>query len=614
LHFPLSALLCELYKSLKYRHIGPVGNRVIAVVGVAGDLNICYAGAASGGIFKSIDGGINWKPIFDKQNVSSIGSLAIAPSDPNIIWAGTGETFIRSNVSQGNGIYKSTDAGKNWKCMGLEKTGRIGRIAIDPRNPDIVFAAALGHCYGPQQERGVFRTKDGGATWEKVLFVDENTGCSDLAMDSNNPRILIAGMWPMLIRTWGRWSGGPGGGLYMTRDGGTTWKQLKGKGLPDTETGKIALAIAPSNSERMYAMIEAKDEGLWRSDNGGESWTHINHDHALLNRPHYYNRCVVSTDDYDEVYFPATRFNMTLDGGKTIKRFNPAGGDHHDMWIDPLNSDRMMVGNDQGVSISVNHGKSWHGIQLPIAQMYHVYVDNRIPYYVYGNRQDGSSYRGPSNSRMSRSGIPAALWHPVGGNESGFAIPDPIDNNIVWSGKYDGMLDRFDLSTGQSRAVTVWPESIQSWAAAEVKYRFQWTFPILISPHNHNRVYVGSQFVHRTTDGGHSWTVISPDLSTNDKSKQQISGGLTPDDAIPTYCCVLFALAESPLEEGIIWAGTNDGLLHITRDSGSNWTNVTKNIPDLPPWGTISNIEPSRYEAGTCYITIDFHQAGNGNP
>ena len=604
----------ELYKSLKYRHIGPVGNRVIAVVGVPGDLNICYAGAASGGIFKSIDGGINWKPIFDKQNVSSIGSLAIAPSDPNIIWAGTGETFIRSNVSQGNGIYKSTDAGKNWKCMGLEKTGRIGRVAIDPRDPNIVFAAAMGHCYGPQQERGVFRTKDGGTTWEKVLFVDENTGCSDLAMDPNNPRILIAGMWPMLIRTWGRWSGGPGGGLHMTRDGGTTWKRLKGKGLPDTETGKIALAIAPSNSERMYALIEAKDEGLWRSDNGGESWTHINHDHALLNRPHYYNRCVVSTDDHDEVYFPATRFNMTLDGGKTIKRFNPAGGDHHDMWIDPLNSDRMMVGNDQGVSISVNHGKSWHGIQLPIAQMYHVYVDNLIPYYVYGNRQDGSSYRGPSNSRMSRSGIPAALWHPVGGNESGFAIPDPLDNNIVWSGKYDGMLDRFDLSTGQSRAVTVWPESIQSWGAAAVKYRFQWTFPILISPHDHNRVYVGSQFVHRTTDGGHSWTVISPDLSTDDKSKQQITGGLTPDDAIPTYCCVLFALAESPLEEGVIWAGTNDGLLHITRDGGGNWTNVTKNIPDLPPWGTISNIEPSRYEAGTCYVTIDFHQVNNRYP
>ena len=604
----------DLYKNLKYRHIGPIGNRVIAVAGVPGDPNICYIGAASGGIFKSIDGGINWKPIFDKQPVSSVGSLAIAPSDPNVIWAGTGETFIRSNISQGNGIYKSTDAGKTWKCMGLEKTGRIGRVVIDPRDPEVVFAAAMGHCYGPQPDRGVFRSRDGGETWEKVLFVDENTGCSDLAMDPNNPRILFAGMWPMLIKTWGRWSGGPGGGLYKSKDGGTTWNKLKEKGLPNTEIGKVALAVAPSDSDRVYALIETKDEGLWRSDDGGDTWDHINHDHALLNRPHYYTRCAVAPDDPDEIYFPATRFNMSLDGGKTIKRFNPSGGDHHDIWIDPLIPERMMVANDQGVSISTNRGKSWHGIQLPIAQMYHVYVDNQVPYYVYGNRQDGSSYRGPSNSRLGGEGIPRGLWHPCGGFESGFAVPDPVDNNIVWSGNYDGMLDRFDLRTLQSRAVTVWPESIQSWAPADVKYRFQWTFPILISPHDHNRIYVGSQYVHRTTDGGHSWSIISPDLSTDDKSKQQITGGITPDDISPLFCCVIFALAESPLEEGVIWAGTNDGLVQVTRDGGEKWIDVTKNIPDLPPWGTVSNIEPSRYDAGTCYITVDFHQVNNRDP
>ena len=604
----------ELFKPLKYRHIGPIGNRVSAVVGVPGNPNVCYAGAASGGIFKSEDGGINWKPIFDKQPVSSIGSLAIAPSDPNIIWAGTGEAFIRSNVSHGNGIYKSTDAGKNWKCMGLEKTGRIGRVVIDPRNPDIVFVASMGHCYGPQEDRGVFRTTDGGETWKKVLFVDENTGCSDIAMDPNNPRILFAGMWPMLIRTWGKWSGGPGGSLHKSVDGGAKWKRLSGKGLPEGDIGKIAVAVAPSDSDRVYALIEHNDEGLWRSDDGGETWRQANHDRALLNRPLYYTRCVVAPDDPDEVYFPATRFHMTLDGGANIKRFNPSGGDHHDMWIDPADPERMIVGNDQGVSISTNRGKSWHGIQLPIAQMYHVYVDDRIPYYVYGNRQDGTSYGGPSNSRQGRGGIPRGLWHPVGGFESGFAVPDPVDNNIIWSGNYDGMLDVFDMRTKQSRGVTVWPESIQGWAAKDAKYRFQWTFPIAISPHDHNRVYVGSQYVHMTTDGGHSWTIISPDLSTDDKSKQERTGGITQDDASPLYCCCVFAIAESPLEEGLIWAGTNDGLVHVTRNGGETWTDVTKNIPGMPEWGTISNIEPSRFDAGTCYITVDFHQVNDFDP
>jgi photosystem II stability/assembly factor-like uncharacterized protein len=603
-----------MYKQLKYRFIGPQGNRIIAVAGVPGDPNIFYAGAASGGIFKSIDGGVNWKPVFDSHPVSSVGSLAIAPSDSNIIWAGTGETFIRSNVSQGNGIYKSTDAGKTWKHMGLDKTGRIGRIAVDPRNPDVVFAAAMGHCYGPQQERGVFRTMDGGKTWKKVLFVDENTGCSDLAMDPNNPRILFAGMWTMLIRTWGRWSGGPGDGLYVSRDSGETWKRLTGNGLPKNEMGKIAVAVAPSDSNRVYALIETEDEGLWRSDDGGKTWKHVNHDHALLNRPHYYNRMAVAPDDPDEIYFPATRFHRTLNGGETIERYDLIGGDHHDMWIDPLNPSRMIVGNDNPcLSISVNRGKTWNGVRLPTAQMYHVHVDSQVPYYVYGNRQDGPSTRGPSNSRVG-STISSGMWHSVGGNESGFAIPDPVDNNIVWAGKYDGMLDRFDLRTRHARAVTVWPESIQCWAAADMKYRFQWTFPILISPHDHNRVYVGSQYVHMTTNGGHSWNIISPDLSTNDKSKQKREGGITPDDTGPTVCCVLFALAESPLEEGQIWAGTNDGLLHITRDGGENWTNVTDNIPDLPPWGTVSNIEPSRYDAGTCYITADLHQVNNRDP
>jgi len=601
-----------IYKELTYRFIGPQGNRTIAVVGIPGNPNIYYIGAASGGIFKTTDGGTIWKPIFDDQPVSSVSSLAIAPSDHNIIWAGTGETFIRSNVSIGNGIYKSTDGGKNWKHMGLEKSGRIGRIIIDPREPDIVMVAAMGHCYGPQQERGVYKTTDGGKSWEHVLFVDENTGCSDIAINPNNPRILFAGMWQLDIKTWGRLSGGPGSGIYMSRDGGNTWKHLTGHGLPKPPLGKIGITIAPNNSDRIYALIESHDGVLWRSDDGGENWKLINRDHSLSMRPAYYSRCAVSPDDYDEVYFLAPRFYKTLDGGHTCKRAYMKGGDNHDMWIDPLNPDRMIVGNDKVIAISVNRGETWQGAILPIAQMYHVAVDNQIPYYVYGNRQDGPSFRGPSNS-LTEEQIISSLWL-VHGGESGFTYPDPVDSTIIWSTYFCGAVRRLDLGTGHNRSVGPWPEACIGSPAAALKYRFQWTFPIAISPHDHNKVYAGSQYVHQTIDGGQSWKVISPDLSTNDKSKQQSSGGITPDNVCVEYGCCLFAITESPVKEGVIWAGTNDGLVWVTQDDGANWTNVTKNITDLPPWGTVSNIEPSRYEAGTCYISIDFHQVNNRDP
>lgn len=615
----------EVLSSLRYRHIGPVGNRVTSVVGIPGDPHVYYAGAASGGIWKTEDGGIRWRPIFDEEGVQSIGSLAVAPSDNNVIWAGTGEAFIRSNISIGAGIYKSTDGGKNWKCMGLEKTGRIGRVIIDPSDPNIVFAAALGHSYGPQEDRGVFRTIDGGETWEKVLFVDENTGCGDMAMDPNNARVLFAGMWQLEIHTWGRESGGPGSGLYKSVDGGTTWKKLEGNGLPKGPLGKIALAIAPSDSNRVYALIETGDgvpwRGqetatgvLWRSEDSGESWKLMSHDHNLTQRPHYYSRCGVSPADPNEVFFCAVRFQKTKNGGESFQPVAMVGGDNHDIWIDPTNADRMAVGNDQYISISTNGGKSWRGHGLPIAQMYHVAVDNQIPYYVYGNRQDGPSARGPSNSLYGGMGIPLGEWHSVGGAESGFAIPDPVDNHIVWSGNYQGALDRYDERSRTAREVSIWPDYAMGTPAAALKYRFQWTFPIAISPHDHNKVYAGSQHVHMTTDGGQSWQVISPDLSLNDQSKLGSSGGLTPDNASVEYACLVFALAESPVEEGVIWAGTNDGLVHVTTDGGGNWSNVTGNIPDLPEWGTVSNIEPSRYDAGTCYITVDFHQVNNRDP
>ena len=628
----------DAYAELKYRYIGPEGNRATSVAGVPGKPNIWYVGAASGGIFKSIDGGVHWGAIFDSEPVASIGSLAVAASDPNIIWAGTGESFIRSHISVGQGIYKSLDAGKTWSLMGLEKTGRIGRVEIDPRNPDIVLACALGHAYGPQQERGVFRTADGGKTWDKVLFVDEKTGCSDMGMDPNNSRILFAGMWQIEIHTWGRTSGGPGSGLFKSTDGGLTWKRLEGHGLPHSPVGRIAVRVAKKDSNRVYAEIETGDgvphpevgatEGqlgqLWRSDDGGETWEMVNSDRQLRGRTHYYTRTEIAPDNENEVFFFSASFSRTLDGGRTLTKMpSDPGGDNHEMWIDPTNGDRMAVVNDGGVNISVDRGNSWNHVNLPIAQMYHVTVDDQIPYFVYGNRQDGPSWRGPSNSLQFGgflgNNIPRGAWHPVAGGESGFAVPDPVDNNIIWStgtgsGSIGGTVTRFDERTHQDREVEVWPDYIAGAPAAEVKYRFNWEFPIAISPHDHNKVYVGSQFVHVTTDGGNSWQIISPDLTRNDKSRQQLSGGLTPDNIGVEYAGVIFALTESPKEAGLIWAGTNDGQVQVTRDGGKTWSNVTKNLPNFPEWGTVDNIEASRYDAATAYLTVDGHQVNFRDP
>jgi photosystem II stability/assembly factor-like uncharacterized protein len=637
----------DVYDSLKYRYIGPEGNRAISVAGIPGNSNIWYVGAASGGIFKSTDGGVHWDPIFDSQPVASIGSLAVAPSDPNTVWAGTGEPFIRSHISVGQGIYKSSDAGKTWTLMGLEKTGRIARVEIDAHNPDIVLVCALGHAYGPQPERGVYRSTDGGKTWTQTLFVDQNTGCSDMGMDPNNSNIVYAGMWQIEIHTWGRTSGGPGSGLFKSTDGGVTWKRQEGHGLPHSPVGRIAVRVAKKDSNRIYAEIEtgdgvphpevpgwpaakpdAKPEGqigqLWRSDDGGESWAMVNSDRQLRGRTHYYTREEISPDNENEVYFFSASFSRTIDGGKTLSPVPAlAGGDCHEMWIDPLNGDRMAMVWDGGVSISVNRGHSWNWVQFPIAQIYHVTVDDQIPYFVYGNRQDGPSWRGPSNSLQFGGGpfntIPRGAWHPVAGGESGFAIPDPVDNNIVWStgtgsGSVGGTVTRFDERTRQNREVEVWPVNTSGAPASEVKYRFNWEFPIAISPHDHNKVYVGSQYVHVTTDGGNSWQVISPDLTRNDKSRQQISGGLTPDNLGVEYAGVIFALSESPKEPGLLWTGTNDGKVQVSRDGGKNWSDVSKNLPGFPEWGTVDNIEASRYDAGTAYLTVDGHQVNNRDP
>ncbi|MES3034404.1 MAG: sialidase [Gemmatimonadota bacterium] len=626
----------SVFSQLHWRTIGPEGNRFTSAAGIPGDALTYYVGAASGGIWKTVDGGVNWKSIFDGHPVQSIGALAVSRSDPNVVWAGTGEAHIRSHISIGQGMYKSLDAGRTWTLAGLEKTGRIARVVIHPTNPDVVLACALGTAYGPQPERGVFRTTDGGANWTRVLFVDENTGCSDLAMDATNPRLLYAGMWQIEIHTWGRTSGGPGGGLFISRDGGATWTRQVGRGLPVKPVGKVALGVSTSNPERVFVMMETGDglpwEGretesgqLWRTDDAAGSWTLVSRDRNAMGRAHYYSRMVVAPDDENEAYFLTASFAKTIDGGSTVnvlQRNQAPGGDHHDMWIDPTNPARMIVAHDQGLSISQNRGRTWFRQRLSNAQIYHVTVDNEIPYNVLGNKQDEPSYRGPSNSRIQGfggdAGIPRGMWHSVGGGESGWATPDPTNSKLIWStasgsGMVGGIVVRFEEERRQFRNVEVWPQQSNG-PADGVKYRFVWDAPLLISPHDHNTLYTGSQHVHRTTDGGQSWQVISPDLTLNDRSRMGSSGGLTPDNIGVEYAGVVYGIAESPLAKGTIWVGTNDGQVQLTRDNGATWTNLTKNITGLPAWGSVRSIAPSRYDAATAYLTVDFHQMNNRDP
>jgi photosystem II stability/assembly factor-like uncharacterized protein len=633
---PLLALprdVGKLLDALPFRHIGPIGNRVSAVAGVPGQPGTYYAGAASGGVFQTRDGGITWQPIFDDQPASSIGALAVAPSDPNVVWVGTGESFIRSNVSIGNGVYRSTDAGKTFEHVGLEASGRVGRIAVHPRDPDTAFVAALGHCYGPQEERGLYRTRDGGKTWQQVLFVDQETGAIDVVLRPDNPRFVYAATWQMRISTSERWSGGSGSGIFRSTDGGDTWERLGGgegeavaKGLPHAPWGKIGLTVTEARPDRVWALIETSSnrdfapvhgpegEGfqgvLWRSDDGGDNWTLISRDNTLTQRPLYYTRAVAAPDNENEITFLAVQQSLSIDGGSTITAQN-SGWDHHDMWIDPLDPDRRITGHDGGVSITTNRGSTWLKPQLPIAQLYHVNVDDRIPYWVYGNRQDGPSMMGPSNT-LTAGDIPIDAWSSVGGCEVGFAVPTPGRSEIVWTGCYDGILERFDRATGQARDVSVWPIAVESWASEDLELRFQWSFPVAISPHDPDTVYVGSQHVHRTTDGGQSWQEISPDLTSNDPALQRRTGGLTLDDAGPTIAPVVFAIAESPRERGLIWAGTNDGVLQVSRDGGIKWSDTTAALraalPGMPALATVSSVEPSRHRAGRAYVALDGHQ------
>ncbi len=611
----------------RFRFMGPaVGNRVAAIAGIPGDPNIYYAGAASGGVWKSTDGGERWTPIFDSQPVQAIGALAVAPSDAKIVWAGTGEAWaIRDVDMMGDGIYKSADAGKTWTHMGLVETGRIARIVIHPKNPDIVFACALGRLTGPQQERGVYRSVDGGKNWERVLFADANTGCSGLVMDPHNPSVLFAGMWQAEMHTYAMFSGGPGSGVYVSRDGGSTWKRLEGHGLPHSPVGKIDVAVAPTNGSRVYALIQTADQGsLWRSDDGGDNWTAASWDRSLIGRAGYYIHLTVSPANDDEVLVANSSFHLSTDGGKTFKTV-PWGGDTHDIWVDPTNANRILVSDDGGLYMTTDHGKTGRRITMPIGQMYHVAVDNDVPYHIYGNMQDDSTMRGASNTPEAGGqgagletgvgrGIRYGPWeHNLGGCESGFTLPDLTDTNIIWATCYGDEVTRYDARSKLARSVSPWLHTLDS-APNEAQYRCHWTPPLAIDPFDHNTVYYGCQVIFKTSNAGNSWSVISPDLSTQDPSRIVSSGGIVGDNLGQFYGEVIFSIAPSEIQKGLIWAGTNDGKVWYTQDAGAHWNDVTRNISGMPAWGTISKIEPSHFDAGTAYIAVDLHLMDNRDP
>jgi photosystem II stability/assembly factor-like uncharacterized protein len=602
-----------LIGGMKWRQIGPFrGGRVLAVAGVPGDPYTYYFGAVAGGIFKSTNGGLSWTPTFDHEGVSSIGAIAVADSDHNIIYAGTGEACLRGNISYGDGVYKSTDAGRTWTNVGLKDSRHIGALIIDPRNPDIVLVAALGHAYGPNAERGVFRTSDGGKTWQKVLYKEENTGAIDVVFDPRNSRIVYAALWQVRRQPWHFNSGGAGSGLYKSVDGGLTWKQLEGHGLPQGELGRIGISVSGADSNRVYAIIEAREGGIYRSDDAGNTWTHVNGDERYRQRAWYYMHIFADPKSADSVYVLNTGAFRSNDAGKTFELLPAPHGDHHGLWIDPTNPQRIMNSNDGGVTISLDGGKTWsQQNNQPTAQFYHVAVDNHWPYRVYGAQQDNSTV---AIASYGDDGVIARPdWYEVGGGESGYISPDPRDPEIVYAGSDAAIITRYDHRTNQLQDVSPYPLDTSGNGAESLKYRFQWTEPVLVSAYDSTVIYSASQFVMKTSDRGHSWSAISPDLTRNDKSKQKPSGGtITLDINSVEYYDTVFALAESPLQKGMLWAGTDDGLIHLTRDGGTNWENVTPK--DMPEWSLVSILEAGHFDAGTAYAAIDRHKLDDFNP
>jgi photosystem II stability/assembly factor-like uncharacterized protein len=599
------------FKDMKWRVVGPFrGGRVLAVTGVPGEPNVYYFGAVAGGVFKSVDAGANWVPVFDRENISSVGAIAVAESNHNVIYVGTGEACIRGNISYGNGVYKSTDAGKTWKHIGLDDTRHIGALIVNPKNPDEVFVAALGHVYGPNTERGIFRTTDGGKTWQKVLYKDDHTGGIDVIYDPNNPLILYASLWEVNRTPWSLSSGGPGSGLYRSTDGGTTWTQLTGHGLPEGPLGRIGIAMSGADSNRVYALIEAKKGGIYRSEDGGDSWTLVNDDERYRQRAWYFTHIFADPKNADTVYVLNTGAFRSTDGGKTFSLLPAPHGDHHGLWIDPTNPKCIMNSNDGGVTISVDGGNTWSTQDnQPTAQFYHVITDNQFPYYLYGTQQDNSSVGIPS---YDDSGVIGRWsWFDFGG-ETGFIAPDPNDPNIIY-GDNEGTVFRFDKRSQQTQDVSVWPLDVSGHGAKDLEYRFNWTSPLMVSPNDPQTIYVGNNRLFRSRDRGNTWEVISPDLTRNDKAKQEPSGGpITLDITSVEYFDTIFAITESPKQKDQIWVGTDDGLVQLTRDGGKSWQNVTPK--DLPEWSMISLIEASPFDPATAYIAVDRHKLDDLKP
>ena len=602
----------HLFKALQWRGTGPYrGGRALAVTGIAGDPETFFFGAVAGGVWKTTDGGATWQPLTDHTPISSVGALAVAASNRNIIYVGTGEAAPRGDMTNGDGVYKSVDGGKTWTSIGLKDTRQIGALIVDPKNPDIVLVAALGHAFGPNSERGVFRTTDGGKSWTKVLYKNPDTGAIDVSFDPHNSSIVYAALWQARRLPWNFSSGGPGSGLYRSTDGGATWMQLSGNGFPTGILGRIHVSVSGADSNRVYAMIEAKDGGLYRSDDGGNHWRRINADGRLTQRAWYFSTILADPKNADTVYAENTGLFRSTDGGKTFSLLPARHGDHHGIWIDPTNPARIIESSDGGASISFDGGKNWTAQDnQPTAQFYHVAVDNRFPYYVYGAQQDNSNLA--IASRDDNGAITDQDWYEAGGGECGFVIPDPRDPYIIYSTS-ENFVVRFDKHTDQVRVISVWPVDASGHAAKDLEHRFNWTSPLAMSPSNPDTLYYGMERLYKTTNDGSSWTAISPDLTRNDKSKQVASGGpITKDITSVEYYDTIFAIAESTLKKGMIWVGTDDGLVQLTQNGGSSWSNVTPK--DMPEWGTVSMIEPSRYDANTAYVAVDRHKLDDIKP
>lgn len=603
------------YDALQYRLLGPFrGGRSAAVTGVSGQPNLYYFGSTGGGIWKTTNGGRQWENISDGFFGGSIGAISVSKSDPNVIYVGGGEKTVRGNVSSGYGIWKSVDAGKTWQSSGLKTSRHVPRIAIHPTDHNIVYAGVLGNIYKPTNDRGVYKSTDGGKTWRKTLFSNDQAGVVDLIIDPTNPRILYASTWRVQRTPYSLSSGGEGSALWKSTDSGETWTEISiNKGFPTGTLGIIGVTVSPVNNQRVWAIVENKDKGgLYRSENGGETWTQVNSERKLRQRAWYYTRVYADTKDVNTVYVLNVRYHKSTDGGRTFGTYNAPHGDHHDLWIAPENPHRMIIGDDGGAQVTYDGGETWSTYHnQPTSQFYRVTTDNAFPYRIYVAQQDNSTIRIPH--RTSGSNIDEDDWESTAGGESAHIAVDPEDNDIVYGGSYDGYLTRVNHKKGTVRAINVWPDNPMGYGAEGMKYRFQWNFPIIFSKHNPNRLYTFSQHVHVTENEGQSWDIISPDLTRNDPEKLKSSGGpITQDNTSVEYYCTIFAAQESPLKEGLLWVGSDDGLIHVTKDGGKSWENVTPK--GMPEWMMINSIEPSAFDEGTCYVAGTKYKTGDFTP